>query len=99
MRTCNITTVAMTLEGLGKTASDFQGNSSLMNQIVSRLSLGTRDASSLRLPDFLQILAIYLAMVQKQNASSLNALATSNPEQFQTVMVEGAKEAAVRHLT
>lgn len=94
MRTCNITTVAMTLEGLGKTASDFQGNSSLMNQIASRLSLGTRDASSLRLPDFLQILAIYLAMVQKQNASSLNALATSNPEQFQTVMVEGAKKAA-----
>lgn len=94
MRTCNITTVAMTLEGLGKTTADFQGNNALMNHIVSRLSLGTQDASTLRLPDFLQILAIYLEMVRKQNASSLNGLATSNLEQFQAVMVEGARQAA-----
>lgn len=94
MRTCNLTTVAMTLEGLGKTATDFKGNDELMNNIVRRLSLETKIANALRLPDFLQILAIYLAMTRKQNASSLNALATSNLEQFQMVMVEGAKEAA-----
>lgn len=94
MRTCNITTVAMTLEGLGKTVTDFQGNSGLMNHITGRLDLGTSEASSLRLPDFLQILAIYLEMVKKQNASSLNTLATANPEQFQTVMGESAMDAS-----
>lgn len=64
-----------------------------MNHITGRLDLGTSEASSLRLPDFLQILAIYMEMVKRQNVSSLNTLATANSEQFQTVMGESAKDA------
>lgn len=93
-RTCNVSTVAITLEGLGKTTSDFQGNDELMDNITSILSLGTTDATSLRLPDFLQILAIYIRMKRANKISFLNALAVSNPPAFQELMVAAAEHAA-----
>jgi hypothetical protein len=65
-----------------------------MDNITSILSLGTTDASSLRLPDFLQILAIYIRMKRANKISVLNALAVSNPPAFREFMVAAAESAA-----
>lgn len=93
-RTCNLTTVSMCLEGLGKTVADFNGNMTLMDNIVSQLSgLGT-SAASLRFPDFMQITAIYIMMVGKGDAGALNSLAKSDPTEFKVKMDAGAVKAS-----
>lgn len=97
LRTCNVSTLAMSLEGLGKTADDFKGNSLLMNNIAATFSLET-NVNSLRLADFLQILAIYIRMVEQNKPDTLNNWASSSPERFQAA-VDQAKAVANSDIT
>ena len=93
-RTCNVTCVSMALEGLGKTAADFTGDSTLIENIFSLLSLGGGSATGLRLPDYMQIVAIYIEMKRGTSPGKLNALFASDKDKFRAAMVAGAKEAA-----
>ncbi|MBE9129619.1 MULTISPECIES: hypothetical protein [unclassified Coleofasciculus] len=90
-RTCNITTIGMTLEGLGKSTSSFTGNIILIGNIAKyfegALQEKEADASnvtSLRFPDFLQLVAIYIALTDNLGLSSeeLNQKAQSDPVTF-----------------
>jgi len=88
-RTCNVTVISMTLEGLGKSANDFNGSQDLMLAIARRFSgeLGVKDGdnfdklASLRLPDFLQLVAIYVQIKPSDRAAAL-AEADGKPEDF-----------------
>lgn len=79
-RTCNVTCISMTLEGLGKTAKDFNGNQALLaaiaHQFEGALSLKQGDAfdtlTRLRLPDFLQLVAIYIQIKGDERGKALS---------------------------
>ncbi|MCB0641976.1 MAG: hypothetical protein KDC44_10070, partial [Phaeodactylibacter sp.] len=70
-RTCNLTALAMNLQGLGKSTSDYNGNLKILKVLagyytgkfdekhVTGTGIDKADISSWRLPDFLQILAIF----------------------------------------
>jgi hypothetical protein len=61
-RTCNMTSMAMTLNALGVDATNFNGDQALMQQIAQVLdpTLTTYDkVLELRMPDFLQLVVIY----------------------------------------
>jgi hypothetical protein len=87
MRTCNVSTVGMVLEALGKTAADFEGEHNLMDAIAAALGRET-PAANMRFPDFLQVLAIYLEMVG--NKAGLAVLAGSDPAKFEEKMGNAA---------
>jgi len=61
--TCNVTSLAMTLEALGVTAGDFKGDLGLLSAIAQCLDPGrfktVADVTSLRMPDLLQLVVIY----------------------------------------
>jgi len=76
-RTCNVTSMAMTLEGLGTKIQDFKGNAALMEQIAGQY--GIQNVTGLRLPDFLQLVAIYVSFREKFPDADL---ATLQPDDF-----------------
>ena len=90
LRTCNVSTIGMVLEALGKTAADFNGSHELMDAIAGTLEEKT-PAVDLRFPDFLQILAIYLQM--PGNKRALASMAGTDPAGFKTRM-DAASDAA-----
>ena len=108
-RTCNVTSIAMALEGLGKTADTFAGDQTLMDNILSvfegRIKKSTKnigaqdidlsDASSLRLPDFLQLVAIYIKLTEdmKLSVADLNAMAKDKPGTFEKKVQKGRDKA------
>jgi hypothetical protein len=68
-RTCNVTSLAMTLEALGKSSKDYAGPEVRMLPLIAKVLPGRVDTAvdrvageeemaALRLPDFLQILAV-----------------------------------------
>jgi hypothetical protein len=63
-RTCNVTSLAMALEALGVSAGHFEGDRELLTQVANHFDPDAfndfSDVASLRLPDFLQFVAIYL---------------------------------------
>ena len=63
-RTCNVTSVSMVLEALGVGTSDFEGDKKLLTKIAGAFEPDTfkslSDVESLRMPDVLQLVAIYL---------------------------------------
>jgi hypothetical protein len=71
-RTCNVTSVAMALEALGVKIGDFTGDANLMARIAAAYQIPS--VSSLRMPDFLQLVAIYVAALEKDNPAALLAL-------------------------
>jgi hypothetical protein len=66
-RTCNVTSLAMALTGLGVNASDFLGDRNLLTLIAHRQDERFTSFHMLqneRMPDFLQFVAIYIKFVQ-----------------------------------
>jgi hypothetical protein len=65
-RTCNVTSLSMCLEAMGKSMDDFKGDTGLMSTLAEHFKAALTDASDkgsgslaeLRLPDFLQLLAV-----------------------------------------
>ena len=65
-RTCNITSLAMTLEGLGKSPADFTGNKEAVRAaarvyghvVAAAADHADAELESLRMPDFVQLAAI-----------------------------------------
>ena len=98
LRTCNVSTVSMVLEGLGKGIKDFGGDFNLMNQIAANLEAGTNNSKELRFPDFLQVLAVYIQLVRQASAESLVAKALKSPVEF-SGMVNAAKPVAAMAIT
>jgi len=68
-QTCNVTSLAMTLAGLGIGPTDFRGNQDLLLHIAQNLDPEDfqryGDLSAARFPDFLQFVVIYVKYVQK----------------------------------
>jgi hypothetical protein len=69
MRTCNITTLAMNLEGFGRTPADFTGDTTLLANIATQFDdellnseSATANPREMRLPDFLQLVVVYVAL-------------------------------------
>ena len=101
-RTCNVTSLSMTLEALGKSAKDYAGPEvALMPQIANVLPerIGTatdrvegeEEMHALRLPDFLQLLVI----AKSFNALKLDpALAVSDPPAFVKAVEKARNDAA-----
>ena len=101
-RTCNVTSLAMTLEALGKSAKDFKGpEASLMPSIAKvlpeRVSTaidkveGEEEMAALRLPDFLQVLVI----AKSFNELKLDpALAGTDPKAFVKAVEKARNDAA-----
>ena len=86
-RTCNITVLAMVLQGLGKKNHDYNGGSfdrKKMQRIAqfyqSKLEDkgGTTDTSSLSLPDFLQLVVVYHYL--KGDGTDKEAIKTARDE-------------------
>ena len=97
-RTCNVTSISMTLEGLGKGPDAFKGDKRLLGNIATHYAgvLTTADPTSLRLPDFLQLVVIYVALIgPKGDPATLNAQAESDPPAF-VAAIEKARDAAAR---
>jgi hypothetical protein len=98
-RTCNITSISMTLQALGKTPADYTlPDKELLPLIAAQFDLTkaedrlSEDPAGLRLPDFLQLLAI---------AKFLNmdlAAAQSDPTAFQAA-VKKARDRAASKIT
>jgi hypothetical protein len=62
-RTCNMTSLAMALQASGVTTSDFAGDKALLAEIGRKYEPAIEsfgDLESLRMPDFLQLVAIYI---------------------------------------
>jgi uncharacterized small protein (DUF1192 family) len=65
-RTCNVTSVSMCLEAMGKSVDDFTGDTALLEvlrahyaaALTTAADSGTGSLADLRLPDFLQLLAV-----------------------------------------
>jgi hypothetical protein len=65
-RTCNVTSLSMCLEAMGKSFDDFKGDTGLLAVLAEQFKPALTDASDkgsgsleeLRLPDFLQLLAV-----------------------------------------
>jgi hypothetical protein len=100
-RTCNITSISMTLEGLGVTSEDFRGDMTLLNNIMQRYEgklekyqEGGIDAHELRLPDFLQLVAIYIKIISKSSPQELNQLAQSDAAKFAQAVDKARTQAA-----
>jgi hypothetical protein len=85
-RTCNLTSLAMALEGLGKTANDYAGSRDKLLAVArytpyaprvnAKVAGGTASFSkltALRLPDFLQLAAIAELMTGSSDAEILAA--------------------------
>ena len=101
-RTCNVTSLSMTLEALGKSAKDYAGPEvALMPQIANVLPerIGTatdrvegeEEMQALRLPDFLQLLVI----AKSFNALKLDpTLAVSDPPAFVKAVEKARNDAA-----
>ena len=98
-RTCNITSISMTLQALGKTPADYTlPDKELLPLVAAQFDLTkaedrlSEDPAALRLPDFLQLLAI---------AKFLNmdlAAAQSDPKAFQAA-VKKARDRAASKIT
>ncbi len=86
-RTCNVTALAMVLEGLGKSSQDWQGNKQLLQLIANfysgkfgeetpaKFKTDATDVLSWRLPDFLQVAVIYNELVNTNMAQEADKLA------------------------
>ena len=104
--TCNITSLSMNLQGLGKSQPDFTGDSQLMSNMATVFSQALKDRSNtsdpqaLRLPDFLQLVVVYVALTTQgdiqptkrkglgKDIATLNALAVSDPEAFKQQVIQ-----------
>lgn len=100
-RTCNITSIAMTLEALGKSPAEYKlPDKHLIPLIAAHFEPAlskasdwlSKDPSTLRLPDFLQLLAIAKFVPMSVET------AQADPEAFAKV-VSKARDAAVSHIT
>lgn len=63
MQTCNVTSLAMTFQAAGIATTDFAGDPALLTQIAQRYDSRLQsfaDLATLRMPDFLQLVIIYL---------------------------------------
>jgi hypothetical protein len=61
-RTCNLTSMSMTLTALGIAPTDFNGDMALLTMIAAQLDPALKtadDVANLRMPDFLQLVVIY----------------------------------------
>ena len=86
-RTCNVTALAMVLEGLGKSSQDWQGNKHLLQlianfysgkfgeEIPAKFKTDATDVLSWRLPDFLQVAVIYNELINTSMAEEAEKLA------------------------
>lgn len=89
-RTCNISGLTMTLEGLGKTANDFKGNKKLLQLIASlytgafegkqapgsaKFKTKVDDLFSWRFPDFMQVVYIYHELIKTPLEQEADAFA------------------------
>jgi hypothetical protein len=78
-RTCNVTSLSMCLEAMGKSFDDFKGDTGLLAVLAEQFKPALTDASDkgsgslaeLRLPDFLQLLAV---------AECMDGAAAQNPQ-------------------
>ena len=89
-RTCNVTSMAMTLEGLGVKIEDFKGNAALMERIAGHYDI--KDVTQLRLPDFLQLVAIYLSFKGKPSSAEV---ANLGPDDFSEKVLRLARPPSV----
>jgi len=93
-RTCNVTSVSMVLEALGKNPSDYKGkdasgfNAERMKTIATEFDAAlkdrgeTIDSTEMRMPDFMQLVAIDLSLKDKdatpENIASARWAAADN---------------------
>ena len=98
-RTCNVTSLSMTLEALGKSSADYSpADKALIPYVYAHftgrlddtaLDRVTKDPAGLRLPDFLQLLAVVKMMPKDAGAE----LAETNPTAFSEAVEKGRDEA------
>ncbi len=84
-RTCNATSLSMALNGLGISPSDFKGDKELLKKIAGKLGVPQAQLdslASLRMPDFIQLVAVYHIYVAQNGA------------QFDETKVEAARASA-----
>jgi hypothetical protein len=108
-RTCNVTSLSMTLEALGITAADFHGPEAPLLPILKdhfheplgkAFDVVSTDLSGYRVPELLQLLAVAKGIgirnADKKNAGDQVGIdtATSDPEKFAKVVEEGRALAA-----
>ncbi|MGB7518314.1 MAG: hypothetical protein WA896_01625 [Spirulinaceae cyanobacterium] len=93
-RTCNVTVPAMVLQGIGKTKDDYVGSKQLLENIFAALEGKYKerklydpaaDFDSLRLPDFMALVAI---------AKHISGGGEANDETFVAAVSEARKKAA-----
>ncbi len=71
-RTCNLTSLAMTIEAMGLQPRDFKGDAGLLTQVAQRFEsrfASFSDLAALRMPDFLQLVMIYVKLPQAGGAT------------------------------
>lgn len=101
-RTCNVTSMSMCFEALGKTPDDFRrgGNEALLQAIAAHyrgVGGAAADPFAWRLPDFLQLVAIYINM--PGDPGSLAQLAEADAPAFASVLDKAHEDAAMRTIT
>ncbi|HLV37669.1 MAG TPA: hypothetical protein VKY59_21300, partial [Spirillospora sp.] len=79
-RTCNMTVMSMMLEALGKSAKDYTGDLTRLqslageyNDVLGKNNTSPEDLTSLRLPDFLQLVAIDMTGSRDKAAASITS--------------------------
>lgn len=92
-RTCNITSLAMALESLGKSPADYSGSQKKIDAVAkvfssevssAKMKVG-KSTAGLRMPDFMQLAAVAERLGSDTSAKGVNAAAVSAWEKILSI--------------